>query len=63
VEARFSHSSRYSETKGLQDFVEEYPETVAGIFVYDGTEVRGLHERIVAIPWKSLGSPCPLPRK
>lgn len=55
VEAKFTQSPRYSDTEGLQDFMEDYPETVAGLLVYDGKEVRRLHERILAVPWSSLG--------
>lgn len=55
VEAKYTTAPRYADTKGLQDFMAEYPETVAGLLVYDGDEILRLHEKIVALPWYVLG--------
>ncbi len=55
VEAKFTTSPRYGDTKGLQDFMADYPETVGGLLVYDGEDIVRLHEKIVAVPWHVLG--------
>lgn len=54
IEVKKSPDPRYSDTKELQRFLADSPQTVAGILVYDGEEVRRLHEKIVAIPWRLL---------
>jgi hypothetical protein len=55
VEVKFSDKPKYADTESLQLFLDEYPETVAGILVHAGNEIRMMHEKIVAIPWVVLG--------
>lgn len=54
-EAKLTAVPRYGDTAGLRLFLEEYPETVAGVLVHAGREMKRLHEKIVAIPWQMLG--------
>lgn len=54
VEVKRTTTPRYADTLGLQDFMKEYPETVAGLLVHGGTDIRRLHEKIVAVPWNAL---------
>lgn len=46
--------AHYSDVKGLEVFVKEYPEARAGALLYCGEEVIRLGERIVALPWSLL---------
>lgn len=38
-----------------QFFLEEYPETSAGVLIYTGNEIKIMAERIFAIPWYLFG--------
>jgi predicted AAA+ superfamily ATPase len=51
VEAKLSRSIDYKQTQGLRAFMEDYPETVAGMIAYTGNEIRYLGEKILAVPW------------
>ena len=51
VEVKLSRTPRYSDTGSMRLFLEEYPETSAGVLIHSGNEVRRLHDKIVAIPW------------
>ncbi|WP_258189004.1 ATP-binding protein [Candidatus Hakubella thermalkaliphila] len=55
MEVKLTNALRYEDTHGLRVFLREYPETVLGILVYAGNEVRHLHEKIIAIPWTIFG--------
>jgi predicted AAA+ superfamily ATPase len=55
VEAKYTGAARYADTRNLRTFLDEYPETAAGLLVYDGREIVRLHEKIVAVPWSALG--------
>ena len=55
VEVKLSNKPRFSDIATLRLFMEEYPETSAGILVYAGNEVRIMHEKIAAVPWFLLG--------
>jgi predicted AAA+ superfamily ATPase len=54
LEIKSSHISSYSDTKNLRIFMNEYPETLAGIVVYAGGYLKRLGENIWAIPWEML---------
>lgn len=54
VEAKLGPRAHYSDVKGLEVFVKEYPEARAGVLLYCGEEVIRLGERIVALPWSLL---------
>lgn len=53
-EAKLTNSPRFSDTENLRLFLEEYPETSAGILIHTGAEIRRLHEKIIALPWRLL---------
>lgn len=55
VEVKSSPTVRLSDTDSLTLFLKEYPETLGGVLVYSGSEIRRLHEKIVAVPWHLLG--------
>ena len=51
VEVKLSSSPSYKDTAGLKSFLEEYPETLIGIVVHTGKEIKYLGKKILAIPW------------
>jgi len=51
IEVTLSPYSNYDDTKGIWSFLQEYPETLIGILVYAGKEVKYLRKKILAIPW------------
>ncbi len=55
VETKYTGATRYAETRNLRTFLDDYPETAAGVPVYDGREIVRLHEKVVAVPWSALG--------
>lgn len=56
LEVKLSRAPRYTDGEGLRDFLREYPETVGGLLVHTGSEIRRLDERIVALPWNFLAA-------
>ncbi len=54
VEVKLSNKPKYADTETLRLFLEEYPETVAGILVHTGKEIKMMHEKIIAVPWVLL---------
>ena len=55
LEVKFSTEAKYSDTDNLRLFMDEYPETVLCLIVYNGSEIKYLHDKIVAVPWYLLG--------
>lgn len=54
VEAKLATTPRYEDARGLLLFLKEYPETRAGIVVHTGSEIKRLHEKVIALPWYLL---------
>jgi len=54
MEVKLTENIRYADCEGLRLFLEEYPETVCGVLLYTGNEVKRLDKRIVALPWTLL---------
>ena len=54
VETKYTGATRYADTRNLRTFLDEYPETAAGVLVYDGREIVRPQEKIVAVPWSAL---------
>ncbi|MDO9547591.1 MAG: DUF4143 domain-containing protein, partial [Candidatus Marinimicrobia bacterium] len=55
VEAKFTSRPKYSDIENIKIFLDEYPETSAGVLFHTGTELKRLHEKIIALPWYFLG--------
>ena len=52
IEVKASARLRHGDTRGLQTFLDEYPESApAAVLLYTGSEVTWMRERIIAIPW------------
>ena len=54
-EVKITANPGYNDIKNLLLFIEEYPQTVRGVFIYAGSSVRWLHSKVVALPWWLLG--------
>lgn len=54
IEVKRTATPHYGDTLGIQKFMKEYPETVAGLLVHGGNEIRRLHEKMIAVPWNVL---------
>ena len=56
IEVKLSSKPRFSDIETLKLFMDEYPETSAGVLVYGGDEIKIMGEKITAIPWFLLGN-------
>lgn len=54
VEVKLTDQPGYRHAEGLRKFLAVHPETVGGLLVHWGAEVRRLDEKTVAIPWTLL---------
>ena len=53
-EVKMTDNPGYNDYKNLLLFLEAYPQTVRGVLLYTGSEIRWLHSRVIAIPWNWL---------
>ncbi len=51
IEVKMTKKPVTKDIKNLLSFMDEYPETVLGILLYTGQEIKWLHSKVVAIPW------------
>lgn len=51
IEVKWTDNPRYQHAEGLRSFLDAHPNAQGGILLHRGTEVRYLHERILALPW------------
>ena len=54
VELKLTTEPRYEDCANLRLFLEEYPDTVFCLLIHNGSTIRMLHEKILAIPWNTL---------
>jgi uncharacterized protein len=54
IEVKLTDKPKYSDIENLKIFLKEYPETTAGILFYTGSEIKRMHEKIIALPWALL---------
>lgn len=50
-EVKHSTNPTAFDIKNLLAFLESYPETVCGVVVHAGTQIKWLHSKVVAVPW------------
>ncbi len=50
-EIKLAEKVSRSDAANLRTFLDEYPETLSGVAVYAGDEIRVLGERLIAVPW------------
>lgn len=53
-EFKLADSARFGDAKTLRTFMNDYPETAAGVVVYAGGEIQRLADDVVAVPWTVL---------
>lgn len=51
VEVKLTQSPKTSDIKNLLSFMDDYPETITGVLVHAGTDVRRLHSKVICVPW------------
>lgn len=54
IEVKCSKNVGFFDTNNLQLFMQEYPETVAGVIIYIGKTIRQLGKNIYAVPWEAI---------
>ena len=54
MELNFTTEPRYDDCANLRLFLEEYPDTIFCLLVHNGSTIRMLHEKILAVPWNAL---------
>ena len=54
IEVKYTSKPKFKDIDNMRLFLDEYPETSAGVLLYTGDEVRQLHEKIIALPWYYL---------
>jgi len=50
-EVKLTENPTIKDIKNLVDFIEENPNTVRGVLVYNGDSIKYLHSKVIAIPW------------
>jgi predicted AAA+ superfamily ATPase len=54
MEVKMSDKVKYDDLKNIRMFLQEYPETLAGIIIYNGTELKYLDKKIIAVPISNI---------
>jgi hypothetical protein len=54
IEVKLTTRPRYKDAAGLRSFMEEHPQTAAGLLIHAGQVIRRLDQNIVAVPWTQL---------
>ena len=50
-EVKHSTNPTAFDIKNLLEFLDAYPETVRGVLVHAGNQIKWLHSKVVAVPW------------
>lgn len=50
-ESKLTKKPSYSDISNLLTFIEQYPETIRGILIHTGHEIKWLHQKVIAVPW------------
>lgn len=54
MEVKMSDKVKYDDLKNIRIFLQEYPETLAGLIIYNGTELKYLDKKIIAVPISNI---------
>ncbi|MCL5073839.1 MAG: DUF4143 domain-containing protein, partial [Actinobacteria bacterium] len=54
VEVKMADKVKYDDLKNIRIFMEEYPETIAGLIIYNGTELQYMDKKIIAVPISNI---------
>lgn len=50
-EVKFTDNPTHKDIKNLISFIEEYPNTIRGVLIYNGNSIKYLHSKIITVPW------------
>lgn len=45
---------KYDDLKNIRIFLEEYPETIVGLIIYNGIELKCVDKKIIAVPISNI---------
>ena len=51
IEMKYTSNPTAYDIKNLLEFMNEYPETVRGVLVHGGKDIKWLHSKVIAVPW------------
>ena len=51
VEVKLTDNPKTSDAKNLLSFMDDHPETLRGVIVHAGSEIKRLHSKIICVPW------------
>lgn len=54
LEVKMTDTPGFRDTAGLRSFLDEHPNTSAGLLVHGGQEIKRMDQKILAIPWTLL---------
>ena len=54
VEVKMADKVKYDDLKNIRIFTEEYPETIAGLIIYTGSELKYMDKKIMAVPISNI---------
>ncbi len=54
IEVKMADKVKYDDIKNLKIFMDEYPETVVGLIIYSGNEIKYLDKKIMAVPISNI---------
>ncbi len=54
IEVKLSQRINYEDIKDITFFMDNYSNTVAGLIIYTGSELKYLTKDIIAVPWTAL---------
>jgi len=51
LEVKMTDTPSVRDIRNLLIFIDEHPETVIGVLVHTGSEIKWLHSKVIAVPW------------
>jgi uncharacterized protein len=54
MEVKLSDKVKYDDLKNIRIFLQDYPGTIAGLIIYNGTELKYLDKKIIAVPISNI---------
>lgn len=54
MEVKMADKVKYDDLKNIRIFMEEYPETIAGLIIYNGSELKYMDKKIIAVPISNI---------
>lgn len=54
IEVKMTNNLGYRDASGLRAFLDEHPDTSAGLLLHGGREIKRMDQKIIAVPWTVL---------